>query len=701
MNEKGIEKNIFSLKWVLLAICLVVLTASFYVYYNDNNDSKKNLTTAEIKLSARRASVQPLIHVPVIKISFTKPLDETPDKIKITQEQFDKAVKERKEALDERFDKLVKDIEGKIKSAIDEERTAQSEDRYETTTTDINIWGVKPVSQTFIPIASLPGVPKWAKFPERVIVAAKIEEEEISIWEKKYEKDVLAISDVANVSPAKAKEIITRIKTEGYTISKEAVKKADKVTLLWFRYGWDSSPSTLSWEVTVGEDESNIIIGYDPRGIIEVKPIPEDKLIHVKAEYFDLKDKFKEKSNEVIRFENQIEALKEMLEAEKEKLEEKEKEFQEYKEEKEKPEIIKRDITTATMFDVRIGNVKIETFYMLASGSGVFLGNMKVRDNFDGWYSSWGGYRHYIVGDEKAVILTNAHVADSAIKRQLMVSKDKEVMVMVLPGKPFIRFTKDSDHFGSPAALLAVDGHQVMSYDYDAAILVTSPVHHYEQYKALLGDSDIVEEGTRVCMVGNPSSFQKFLTEGVLSRKDYNFFDHIGTHGILERIPSKVYYNMLKNTNFWFDSPIGAKGTSGSGVFALEGEEKGKVVALHNMGLVRPLMTESLSIESGVTPEFKTDFIGDELVADAVKDKGEELFRNFPAKDAKYVFSEEEFSEKHPDMIEAMSKSRGHVAISGMNIGIPINKIKQFLQERGLDPDHFEWEGVGKKHWER
>ena len=32
---------------------------------------------------------------------------------------------------------------------------------------------------------------------------------------------------------------------------------------------------------------------------------------------------------------------------------------------------------------------------------------------------------------------------------------------------------------------------------------------------------------------------------------------------------------------------------------------------------------------------------------------------------------------------------------------IPINKVKAYLQERGMDPEHFGWEGLQDEYWEK
>ena len=41
------------------------------------------------------------------------------------------------------------------------------------------------------------------------------------------------------------------------------------------------------------------------------------------------------------------------------------------------------------------------------------------------------------------------------------------------------------------------------------------------------------------------------------------------------------------------------------------------------------------------------------------------------------------------------------VEVTGMSAAIPINKVKAYLQERGINPDDFGWESVEKEYWEK
>jgi len=277
-------------------------------------------------------------------------------------------------------------------------------------------------------------------------VVYKVEKTEITEWEKQYEKDILAISELANVSPTQARGIISRLRVEGYSISKEEVDVEQGVTLLWFDDGWDDPyPLTLEWQVVVEGTEENIIMGYDPRGVLIVKPIPEKsvgelKRVMVGAGYFDLKDEYKPKTEVEKALEGEVKILKEAL-----------------GKQKKEEEVDKRDIGKATWADVTYGTVKVEEFWVMSAASGVFLGNMKAREAFGG-EQSYGGQVHDIWGEKKGVVLTNAHVAQASLNLKIYVSKDKEVMWVFFPATAMVRYTQDSDLYGSPAQILTIDG---------------------------------------------------------------------------------------------------------------------------------------------------------------------------------------------------------------------------------------------------
>jgi len=60
------------------------------------------------------------------------------------------------------------------------------------------------------------------------------------------------------------------------------------------------------------------------------------------------------------------------------------------------------------------------------------------------------------------------------------------------------------------------------------------------------------------------------------------------------------------------------------------------------------------------------------------------------------------FMEDNPGLKESYEEQCGGiVAVAGMNGCIPINHVKRFLQERGLDPAHFQWAGLKDSYWEK
>ncbi len=652
--------------FIALVMCLIFLLFSAPIFMCEFSTGQ---TKEDIKLAARRASVQPVFYIPVIKATFTNPIDVDE---KLTKEDIENLLEE------------------KIKIAIEKEKEKETRNKYNEYLTNIDVWGYEVVSQTHIPLGAL--APKWAKFPERVLVVYKTEKKEITAWEKEYEKDILAVSETANVSPSQAKEIINRLHAEGYSISKEKLKEAESVELLWFEDGWNTKyPQTLKWSVETLGTKNNIIIGYDSRGILEIQPVADDARLHVVAGYFDLKDEYKPKSDEVKKLESQIEMLQEDV-----------KDKQIIIDAETKKKETKRDISNATYNDVRYGTVKLEEFWMMSAASGVFLGNMKVTDKFWGFQSSWGSYKQVIGNEEKGVILTNAHVANMALSFKVYVSEDKEEMWVVLPGVPYIRYTQDTDLLGSPAQVLWIEGAPVSSLDFDCALMVTTKVPEYDKYKVTFGNSDNVKEGEKVIMVGNPTYMQKFLTEGVITNKSYNLFKSLIGGSILweGKIPHRMYRTMI-NSDLWFDTPIGIGGTSGSGVWALEGSEKGKMIALHNMGLRQPLSIASAIYDK---KDINVDSISlsvspNSLLKNILRKHGSKFFEHYPFKEAKFRFRMDSFIKKEPIFGTAMKDLGLWVNIAGMNAGVPINKVKQYLQERGISPEDFNWEELPKKYW--
>ena len=88
------------------------------------------------------------------------------------------------------------------------------------------------------------------------------------------------------------------------------------------------------------------------------------------------------------------------------------------------------------------------------------------------------------------------------------------------------------------------------------------------------------------------------------------------------------------------------------------------------------------------------------LITIMAKENGEKLFANFSYEDAEFSMTMEEFEKKEPS-IKATKLCSGRVSVEGMNGSIPINKVKAYLQERGMDPNHFGWEGLQDEYWEK
>jgi len=350
--------------------------------------------------AARRASVQTVFRVPVLKVWFTNPL---PEDEPLDREVVEKMLAEKEKETIKTLENLLEKEKGKLM----EEFTGE---KHETSLTTLEKWGYEPPARTFIPLGAI--APKGVKFPKRVLITTKIEETDLTkkYWEKEYEEDVLAIAETLETSPSKAKQLLSSLSIKGYTVSKEEVMKAEEITLFYYST-WDTTwPTKLDWKVYVHGKEENMIIGYHADiGVLETKPIPEGSKVYVKSSYYDLKDKFKQKDPEIARLEAEIERLKESRETlaeafqkmvrEKAKLEEK--------------DVPKRDIANVTWLDVRTGYVSVEWYRFTTAASGVFLGNMKVRDEFYAYnaWRHWWNYEHDVKMEHMGVILTNAHVA--------------------------------------------------------------------------------------------------------------------------------------------------------------------------------------------------------------------------------------------------------------------------------------------------
>ena len=647
----------------------IVLIGS--VYFSDLFPKAVRADDSEIKLAARRASVQVQMYIPVMKVSFTHPLDK--------DKEFNHNV--LTEALAAAEEKLKEYMDGKIKEEIEKGERP----KYESSLTTIEDYVYEPKSKTNIPIGALRGVPKWAKFPERILVAYKTEKKDISPYSESAEKDVLAISETTGVSISKAKEMLTRIQSEGYTVSKEEVSESSEVVLLWFSSGWsDKYPSTLPWEVKVEGTDANIISGYS-NGILATKPIPDDKKVYVKAGYFDLKSEFKEKPAEVERQEKDVEQLRKDKKDLEKKLE---------KATKEEDKPYKRDIRTVTYQDLVYGVIKLEVFWWMSGASGVYLGNTDVRKEMSSW--TYFGLTN-ITYQKGGFVLTNAHVASAGLKQEIWISEDNETMYIVGPGYPSIRYTQHSDSFGSPAHMLAVDGSVVYSNDYDCAVYVTTAIPGHEKNRAIMGDSGKVKDGTRIVMVGNPSGFQKFSTEGIVSNADYP----TGNAGEWFKKNIRAF-----KPTMWVDAPIGAGGTSGSGIWALEGSQAGKVISLHNSGIHLGIMVSEIKEENfvfgrsaGMSLEAEDD---SGLIMNITQEKKDRLFKRYPYRDARFDKKYNDIQRKTPeDTFVKMMEDKYYVMVrmDGMSAGVPINDVKAYLQERGIDPEVFDFEGVNQNYW--
>jgi hypothetical protein len=665
---------------IRLGSLLILATAA--IIYSTTFFPSTAAESSKIKMEARQASVQPMFDVPVIKAYFTKPLKEERAVTK-------RDLKEIIELQNEERNKLKEEIDNRIEEIVSTKLEFQNEGRYEKYLTSFEEYGVLPFNKDKVVLGFLS--PVWAKFPEKVLIVYKVDVRDVNSTDR---EDISSISELANVSMSAAKDIVTSLRLQGYSINKESASLDSDIKLLWFWEGWTKTPIELKWEVTLNNSDENLINGYDTRGILSIRAVPEDTRVRVKAGYIDLLDKFKPKTFELESKEKIIEDLQKRLIEKEKRWEEEINSLKEELEEYTKVEEVKRDISDATMFDVMVGDIKLEKFWYRTAASGIFLGNGKVTSEMEGFQSFYVDV-YFTSGEEKAFILTNAHVATMAIKFEVYISKDREVMWIVMPASSRIRYTQDSDMYGSPSQVLAIDGSPVVSWDYDCAIMVTSKVPGYN-HRVSLGDSDRVKEGDEVTMVGNPAMLQKFLTVGRVANTDYSLMKSHLIDLYLNSGMSRDSYNWILNTNFWFDTPIGTGGTSGSGVWAMEGSEKGKVVAIHHAGIVKPSIFAP-DISEG--REVKPDFIPkDSKLINITKEVWKKLFNDFDYRDAKFSLGYDSFIKDNPTFIDLMQR-RGGQELSGLNAGIKINNVKRFLQERGLDPEEFGWEKANDSYW--
>ncbi|NQU02861.1 MAG: trypsin-like peptidase domain-containing protein [Syntrophaceae bacterium] len=630
------------------------------------------LSQGEIKIAARQASVQPSFFIPVLKAYFAKPFEEE------KEPTIEEAIKEATDELREEMAELMKE---KIEEA--------NEPRHLTTITDLEKYGVLGKSRQEIALGAI--APEWAKFPKNVLVVKKIKKADITAWEKEHEKDVLVISETTGVSPSKAKAMLDKLASEGYQVTKDTEEPDADVVLLHFN-GWDDSyPSTLKWEVRVNGGP-NLIRGYDPRGILIIQTLPEDsdgeiQRVYVKAGYFDLKEKYKPKTPDEIRLTDQAETLEE-------KIKELEKKLDDLKVKEEKE--IGRDITDATMYDVMYGHVILELYYVRSAASGVYLGDMKVKDEMSGF--AWGNY-HVLSNEYKGVVLTNSHVAAMMYTKNVYVSKDKEAMWIVYPAFGFIRYTQDSDSYGSPAQVLVIDDLLVDSFDNDCAILVTSSIPGYNKYAAKLGDSDKVVEGLEVVSVGSPMMIQKQITQGIVSNTNYSILKSPIADEWLAKGISRKAFEWVQASRFWVDTTQGAGGASGSPVIALEGSQAGKVIALRNMGIVsRHAIAKPLARQQP-DPTYLTEQIGNGPLRLILPKHQKLIFEGFDYRDAIYNADAKDITGENESLGIIMQCGRQNVA--GLNGAVPINEIISFLAERGIDVEALGAKRPSGRYWAR
>jgi len=245
-------------------------------------------------------------------------------------------------------------------------------------------------------------------------------------------------------------------------------------------------------------------------------------------------------------------------------------------------------------------------------------------------------------------------------------------------------------------ALLGIEDETVISTDFDCGIMITSPVPQYEKYKALLGNSDNIKEGDPIVNVGNPAMTQKFASKGIISNAEYSGLDMLDSSFWFKYL-DKPRYNWIKNSCLWYDNSIGIGGTSGSGLWALTGSEAGKIIGLHNMGLINQ-QSYFGNIETSIDFQLPKS---EEKIVQTDKKILAELLDKLDLDSVRISQTFDEFTKDNEKLKDEFVMHCGWVPVAGMNAAIPINKIKTFLQERGLDPEHFGWDGVSEAYWRK
>ena len=153
------------------ALSLFILSVSLLCVCSCRGDPPVRAgSDQDTRTIARRASVQTVFHVPVMHISFSTPLPEPEE---FTSEDAKRLLEETEEALEE-----------KLKRAIEKFEQEYNEDRWESSLTNFEEWNYEPRSKTFIPLGAF--TPKGVKFPERVLLACKVEKKEVDPWKAEY-----------------------------------------------------------------------------------------------------------------------------------------------------------------------------------------------------------------------------------------------------------------------------------------------------------------------------------------------------------------------------------------------------------------------------------------------------------------------------------------------------------------------------------
>ena len=227
---------------------------------------------------------------------------------------------------------------------------------------------------------------------------------------------------------------------------------------------------------------------------------------------------------------------------------------------------------------------------------------------------------------------------------------------------------------------------------------MTSVIPGFEKYAAQLGNSANVEEGLEVVAVGSPSLMMKQLTEGIVSNTHYSILQSPLADGWLANGMSRREFEWMQASSFWVDTTQGCGGSSGSPVFALEGSEVGKVIALRNMGMVsrqafaKPTATQSTPIA------YFADKLGTGPLRILIPKYKDLIFKDFDYKTAVYTDNSEMLTGPETS-IGTIMNCGCTMDIAGLNGAVPIDEIKEFLAERGIDLRKLGAKRLSSKYW--